>query len=123
MEDYSVCSSIFLLYTHGIIYLINKRSNTLSSKLKQALESNKNAYIQLQETMKSRDIFFASVSHDLRNPLHSVIGGLEYLETDRMSNQAVEVISNSKLCGEVLLNLINNLLDTTKLEAGKMELY
>lgn len=62
------------------------------------------------------------MNHDLRNPLNSVLGSLEYLESYKISEDAKEILKNGRVCGEILLNLINNLLDAAKLDADKMEL-
>ncbi|HET7025484.1 MAG TPA: response regulator [Gemmatimonadales bacterium] len=72
---------------------------------------------------KSR--FLATMSHELRTPLNSVIGFARLLQTGRegtMSAQDIQFLSRIEQNGIHLLNLINDILDLSKIEAGKAEL-
>ena len=82
-------------------------------------------YRQLEAASRHKSEFLANMSHELRTPLNSVIGFSEVLR-DRMfgdlnakQTQYVEVILTS---GRHLLTLINDILDLSKIEAGRMEL-
>ncbi len=63
---------------------------------------------------KEKDKFFATVSHELRNPLNSLIGCIELLSDnaskqmhfDEISKSNFEILETAKICGETLLNLI-----------------
>lgn len=89
---------------------------------KQELEV---ANIELQEANRMKSQFLANVSHELRTPLNSIIGFSELLqekafgELNERQMQYVEYIHSS---GGHLLQLINNILDLSKIEAGRMEL-
>ncbi len=76
-----------------------------------------------REKAKAKIFFFSSVSHDIRTPLNAIIGFSEILkagpETEAEREQAVDAILVS---GKTLLGLINDVLDLSKLESGKMQI-
>ena len=81
--------------------------------------------LQLQNAARTKDNFLATMSHELRTPLNGIIGFSEIL----VSGLAGEINTKQKSCltdistsGHHLLQLINNILDLSKIEAGKMEL-
>ncbi|HEV7302291.1 MAG TPA: HAMP domain-containing sensor histidine kinase [Tepidisphaeraceae bacterium] len=94
---------------------INK---SLDLKLGQMAESN----VALYESNRLKSEFLANVSHELRTPLNSILGFAELLKdttpTDAKSTRYVQNIAQS---GRNLLDLINDLLDLAKIEAGRME--
>jgi len=97
-------------------------TNIELSNSKQELEL---ANIELHEANKMKSQFLANVSHELRTPLNSIIGFSELLqeksfgELNERQHQYVEFVHSS---GQHLLQLINNILDLSKIEAGRMEM-
>ena len=75
------------------------------------------------EKAKAKSYFFSTVSHDIRTPLNAIIGFSELLQagfkTEQERKQAIDSILVS---GKTLLGLINDVLDLSKLESGKMEI-
>jgi len=75
---------------------------------------------------EAKSLFLANMSHELRTPLNAIIGYSEMLVDDAEENnelQHVPDLQNIKTAGKHLLDLISNILDLSKVEAGKMELY
>ena len=74
-----------------------------------------------REKAKAKSYFFSTVSHDIRTPLNAIIGFSELLksgfDTETERQQAVDAILVS---GRTLLGLVNDVLDLSKLESGKM---
>lgn len=97
----------------GVSFDITERK-----QMEQALEEAK-AYAEAANLAKSE--FLATVSHELRIPLTGILGMAQLLSLDEISksqqNQVEDIIS----AGRHLLDLVNDLLDVAKLEAGKLE--
>ena len=97
---------------------------TLSERLEslngQLGESNR----QLQEQTRLKSEFLANMSHELRTPLNAVIGFSELLKDEmvgRLSDQQRSFATHIFQGGHHLLELINEILDLSKIEAGKMD--
>ena len=78
---------------------------------------------QLEIASKHKSQFLASMSHELRTPLNAIIGVTEMLREDAEAlNQDLEPLDRVLGAGRHLLALINDILDLSKIEAGRMEL-
>ena len=93
-----------------------------NKKLENTLSLLETTNEGLSEAIKSRELFIASFSHELRNPLNSLLGNIELLTMDVKDKKWLNMLDTCKVCGEVLLGLINNVLDVAKINAEKVEL-
>jgi len=101
----------------------NEKLLTANQKLSQTLSELERKNEELQEALQARELFIASVSHELRNPLNAMIGNIELLILDMTNPKWLQMLETCKICGEVLLGLINNVLDVAKINAEKLELH
>ena len=92
-----------------------------TARMNEQLKEERDKSIKAE---KAKSYFFSTVSHDIRTPLNAIIGFSEMLqlgiEDEDEKEKALEAIVTS---GQTLLELINDVLDLSKLEAGKMELH
>jgi signal transduction histidine kinase/CheY-like chemotaxis protein len=98
----------------------------LAANVNRASEQLGDLYRQLEEASEHKSAFLASMSHELRTPLNAIIGYSEMLyETaqDEGQDEFLPDLAKIRDAGRHLLGLINEILDLSKIEAGKMELY
>jgi len=101
---------------------LRRANRLLDEKLGQMAETN----VALYEANRLKSEFLANVSHELRTPLTSIIGFAELLrEGSAVSTdgRAARYAENILISGRILLEIINDLLDLAKIEAGKMDLH
>jgi signal transduction histidine kinase len=78
--------------------------------------------MQLHEMNRLKGEFLANMSHELRTPLNSIIGFSEVLQAlDALNDKQKRYAQNIQKSGRLLLDMINDILDLAKMEAGKME--
>nr|MCR5432617.1 DegV family EDD domain-containing protein [Lachnospiraceae bacterium] len=88
------------------------------------LESQKNEK-QRKEIAALNDAqnrFFSSMSHEIRTPINTIIGLNEMILREDVSDEVAEDAANIRAAGKMLLHLINDILDMSKLESGNMQL-
>lgn len=76
-----------------------------------------------EEAARAKSIFLANVSHELRTPLNGVIGNSELLTESNLNREQLEMADSIKVSAELLLTVINDILDYSRMEADKMKLY
>lgn len=106
------------LYYEGIVKNINDR--------KRAAEELFNAKEAAELANRAKSQFLANMSHELRTPLNAIIGYSEMLQEDAADLGYEEIVPDLEKihgAGKHLLGLINDILDISKIEAGKMDLY
>jgi signal transduction histidine kinase/CheY-like chemotaxis protein len=93
---------------------------------KQAQEELLKAKHLAEEANRAKSSFLANMSHELRTPLNAIIGYSEMLEEETLDSGRIENVQDLKkiqAAGKHLLSLINDVLDLSKIEAGKMGLH
>lgn len=91
-------------------------------ELAAAVDEAQSARHSAEEANRAKSLFLANMSHELRTPMHAILG-FSQLGSDRTQDQKLaDYFSRIYTSGSRLLALINDLLDFSKLEAGRMEL-
>lgn len=93
---------------------------TERKQFEQALQAAERA---AQEACKARSQFVAHVSHELRTPIHAVLGIADLLGQASLDAPQRELVESLHSSAELLLATVNDLLDLSKLEAGKLDLH
>lgn len=86
--------------------------------LNQVKEEKKKA----EEANASKSRFLSVVSHEIRTPMNAIVGMTELLLRGDLTKEQREYLMNIKNSGDALVMIINDILDQSKIEAGKMEL-
>jgi len=75
-----------------------------------------------QEASRAKTDFLASMSHEIRTPMNAIIGMSEILEHEILDDRQAGYAKDIKISAHSLLGIINDILDMSKIEAGKLEL-
>lgn len=97
--------------------------NVQQAKENRRLKQEKN---EAEAANRAKSVFLANMSHELRTPLNAIIGYSEILLEDAQDlgyEDFVHDLSNIHIAGKHLLSIINDILDLSKIEAGKMEVH
>jgi signal transduction histidine kinase/response regulator RpfG family c-di-GMP phosphodiesterase len=92
-----------------------------TQKLYDLNEQNTKLNEDLKKSLKGKDDFLLSVSHEIRNPLNIISGNLELAAMNNKDSKVTSFIETSKSSVELLTFLINNLLDAAKTHSNKLE--
>ncbi|MCM1466668.1 MAG: DegV family EDD domain-containing protein [Alistipes sp.] len=77
---------------------------------------------EIERIARSKDTFFANMSHEIRTPINTIIGLNEMILREDISDEIAENAINIQNASKMLLTTINDILDLSKLESGKMEI-
>ncbi|MBI3924699.1 MAG: response regulator [Armatimonadetes bacterium] len=87
----------------------------------EALHQERQAKLAAESANRSKDRFLANVSHDLRAPLSGILGMLDLLKASRLDEEQQEYSRTVEESARSLLSLVNDLLDVSSIEAGKLD--
>jgi signal transduction histidine kinase/CheY-like chemotaxis protein len=99
-----------------------EQNAVIESALQSALQANESA----KQASQAKSAFLANMSHELRTPLNAILGYSEMLAEDAAAAGHADIVPDLQkiqTAGKHLLGLINDVLDLSKIEAGKMRLY
>lgn len=93
--------------------------NAIYRKQNEKTEQQKK---QIEELNQAQNRFFSSMSHEIRTPINTIIGLNEMILREDVSDEVAEDAQNIQSAGKMLLSLINDILDMSKIESGKMDI-
>lgn len=125
-----LCSGFFVWYRSRrtrAMYEFELRTNERLSEVNQELEKAKKAAEEAfhiaEEANQSKSRFLSNMSHDMRTPMNVIVGFTTLLDNESKNPEKVqEYTKKIAFSSQHLLGLINDVLDMSKIEAGKMKL-
>ena len=107
-----VGAGLFALYFYRVDYFQERaRRELLEEKL------------HAEQAVREKSAFLANMSHEIRSPMNAILGFSELLEPEGLTPKQSQYVRAIRDSGSALLHLINDILDLSKLEAGKLELH
>lgn len=100
--------------------ITNKKNAEI--QLKENSESMRKAKEIAENSLRVKENFLANMSHEIRTPMNGVIGMIDLLNETKLDAEQKEYVNIVKKSSYTLLNILNDILDLSKIEAGKMKL-
>lgn len=110
-----------LLYMSHLVVAV-RQSSTTTAALRAANTAAEEARHKAEVASAAKSDFLAVISHEIRTPMNAVISAGNLLRQTRLDEQQREHVTMLTDAGDVLMGLLNDVLDVSKIEAGKMEL-
>lgn len=92
------------------------------SKLKKTMNELKHAKDIAKRSLKIKEQFLANMSHEIRTPMNGITGMIDLLGSTVLDEEQTEYIGTISKSSKILLNIVDDILDLSKIEAGKMAL-
>ncbi len=96
-------------------------NETLEQRVEERTLELKQARDEAQRVSKSKSLFVANVSHEIRTPMNGILGMISLLKRGEMSEKQRRLLKNAESSAQSLTILINDLLDISKIETGKIQ--
>jgi PAS domain S-box-containing protein len=98
----------------------------LNSELEERVEQRTKELVlskeHAEQASKIKTDFLSMMSHELRTPMNGVIGSLDLLTTTKQTEESMDLIDTAKTSAVNLVHILNDILDISKIEAGKLEI-
>ncbi len=99
-----------------------EEAESLAVRLAEAVRESKKAATEAYQATQAKSAFLAMMSHEIRTPMNGVIGMASLLLETALDEHQKEYLNTIRISGDTLLTLINDILDYSKIESGKLEI-
>lgn len=112
---FSVSVAVLMVLMTYIIFQYVKKNNLYKTALKRSTN-------ETEKLVKTRERLMTTISHEIRTPMHAISGFAEQLSKEQLSEEQEDYVSMIRKSAEHLTYLINDVLDLSKLQNGKLKL-
>lgn len=93
------------------------------TKLKKTTHDLQRAKEMAENSLKVKEGFLANMSHEIRTPMNGIISMIDMLADTQLNHEQADYVETVRKSSETLLHILNDILDLSKIEAGKMKLH
>lgn len=101
---------------------VRQHQELLEERIRRRTEQLERAMLSAQDASQAKSEFLANMSHELRTPMNGVLGMIDIVLDSPLTAEQREQLETAQRCANSLLSLLNDVLDLSKIEAGKMVL-
>ncbi len=116
----STKKSLFILEKTGAKYLVGVIRDITEQK--QAEEALRDALNQAQSATTAKSQFLANMSHEIRTPMNGILGIATLLASTQLNDEQKQFVDMLQQSGKRMMTIINDILDISKIEAGKIQI-
>lgn len=118
----ALCVALVVLVIMARTRWLRWEKRVLEERVERRTAELEQARLDAEAAVRSKAEFLAMMSHEIRTPLHGVLGTLELLSARQLDKSVQEDVATAKRSGELLLTLLNDVLDLSRLDANRMDL-
>ena len=118
----TVAQMVLLLLAAGALWARHKRLVREREALENLTHDLRDARQKAEAASEGKSRFLANMSHELRTPFNGMLGMLSALESTRLNEQQLDYARTARESAQHLLTLLNDILDFSAMEAGKLKL-
>ena len=112
--------AVFSIDNIQLVERLTDYTHNLEEKVSERTQELELAKFHAEQSSKSRSEFLANMSHEIRTPMNGVLGMMELLKETALNEQQLEYVGVAENSGNIMLVIINDILDLSKVESGKL---